>query len=322
MRLDVRLPACTAHPDTMAVAFCNACGRPICGRCLSVVPVAVQCPACRPIGAQRLPSRTAWLVGFLGGLWRRPWAVTFAAGLLLFLAVIALMPGLLRPVPPAAPQAIRKTTLRAPYLEKTFRLASLGDLLAARGAGSAARSYYKKALAACSAHLATEKNMYLRLQVRLGVGRLQAKSGQTQVATETFRAIIREARDRPATGVAHFYLGQLLEETAPDTEVELPHYRAALEHAQREGRAARGLDTIVSFVADEGEGGKSVYAVAALTDTLVRASGAMAEIAKRIEAITGEPVPAHPVGRVPMPRAQPQELEEPGADPLRIVPGE
>ena len=87
-RCTVALPTCSVHANEVAVAFCSGCGKAVCESCVTVAPVEVRCEQCRSTGTGLLPSQTAWLAGFLRGLWRRPWAMSFVIAAVVFAALI------------------------------------------------------------------------------------------------------------------------------------------------------------------------------------------------------------------------------------------
>ena len=320
-KLTVALPWCATHPDQFAVAFCGHCGRPICQACLTVTPVEPRCEQCRT--TDPAPPGGVWRSGLLRDVVRQRWAIVFTASAVLFVLLLFCLPGLLRAKAPAEPGFIRGTSLQTPYVEKAFRLRTTGDLYAAANRMEKARQRYREALAACRAHLEGEKRAPVRMQVELGVARLQEKAGDPDGAMATCQKLISEAAAAPAAGVAHFYLGRTYEVTRKDSARALEHYRAALKYADATSTGPlHALEKVLEFDEDKDAGGKTLYGIAALTDTQTSATALRADIIESIRRITGkEPEPAvagMPPGRAGTDEGAPQAEAD---DPLVIVRG-
>lgn len=199
-------------------------------------------------------------------------------------------------------------------------MGSIGDLYKARKKNDVAASYYLKAAEACERHMKQEKDSYLRLHVRLGIGRQRAKAGDLDAAISTLQNLIADAKNEPVVGAAHFYLGQVYEFQRKDNVKALAHYRIALGAAGGVDSFASPLDVFLDYESDHGAGGKSVYAVAALTDTITDANAARGKIVESIGNITGE---KNNVAVRPFPKTG--ETEKPAGpeneDPMIIIMG-
>jgi tetratricopeptide (TPR) repeat protein len=174
---------------------------------------------------------------------------------------------------------------------------------------------------ACRKHLEQEKDAYLRLQARLGIGRLQAKAGDLDAAIRTYDELIASAGTKPVAGVAHFRLGQIYEFQRKDKAKATEHYRYALQAANEKESMVGFVDAILDYHADDGAGGKRVYAIAALTDTMTSANAARAKIVQSLEALTGEKVDATAIGLLPKISKTEEPPEVVDKDPLVIIHG-
>ncbi|MFC1462111.1 tetratricopeptide repeat protein [Verrucomicrobiota bacterium] len=286
----VEMPTCRTHPDQLAVAFCGTCNAPLCGTCVTVVPTEARCAGCRPASDRVLENRGVWLTTFLAGLLRKPWAIALLVGSVLFVLLILFLPHTLEPSRPNVPEPLRGMPIEAPYLQKTFRLGSLGDLWQARERAALATGYFRRAAIACRKHVAQEKDAYLKLQARLGVARLQAKAGDYEEAVQTYEKLLAEPNPGPTAGVAQFRLGQIYEFKLKDPKRAVAHYRAALQYSRKAESLSGAVSAVLDFHADDGAGGKSVLAIASLTDTLSDAGAAHQKITESLARLTGKPV--------------------------------
>lgn len=326
--LAVELPKCAAHPDRFAIAFCGHCGQPACQSCLSVAPVEPRCAKCLPT-ACLLPSHGAWLAGFLRSLVRQRWALIFAAAAVVFTILLLCLPGLLKvktpePMVPGLTGGLMSATpLKAPYVEKAFRLRTTGDMYAARNRTQKAQDCYKRALAACRKHLESEKRSSVKLQVEMAIAGLQEKTGDPHGAIATLNKVTREAAAGPAAGVAHFYLGRTYEFSLKDTAKALENYRTALKHAApSHADITSGIEKLLEYDEDQGGGGRTVYGIAGLTDTHVDAAAVRGDIVEGIRRISGKKPDEDGetlIAAIAEPENEPPKVEE--ADPLVIVRG-
>lgn len=323
-RLEMSLPQCSLHPDKLAGIFCARCGQPVCQSCLTITPVEPRCAKCRDI-VDSLPTRGAWLAGFMRGLLRQRWALGFAAATAAFLVLLLFLPGLLRarPPEPAIQGIIGGEPLQAPYIEKSFRLRSLGNLYLAASRTDRAQDCYRRALAACRTHLEGEKRPHVRLQVKLAVARLEDKTGDPDGAIATCREVISEAAGGQAAGVAHFYLAATYEFALKDSARALENYRAALTFAESASADPfSGIEKMLEYDDNKSAGGRPVYGIAGLTDTHVSASAIRGEVTEAIRRLSGKkpddtqdkPTPETPDG-------EDQPPEGPEDDPLVIIRG-
>ena len=286
----VEMPTCRTHPDRIAVAFCASCNAPLCQACVTVVPTEARCAGCRSASDRVLVDQGVWFATFMKVLLAKPWAIALLVGIVLFVGLMFFLPQTLEPSKPNVPEPLRGMPIEAPYLEKTFRLGSLGDLWQARGRKKTARGYYRRAEVACRKHVAQEKDRYLKLQARLGVARFQFKAGKYEEAVKTYQALLSESGLGPIEGVAQFRLGQVYEFKLKKPKHAVAHYQAALRFSKKVESLSGASSTMLNFLADDGAGGKSVLAVASLTDTLSDAGAAHQKIKESLAKLTGKPV--------------------------------
>jgi tetratricopeptide (TPR) repeat protein len=277
-----------------------------------------------PSAYGRLPAHREWLAAFLLVLLCQRWVIAFLTAAFAFTLLTLFLPGLLSARPPASatPGSCSGQASRAPYLEKAFRLRTVGDLFLAANQQERAYGLYRRALAASMTHLEGETNAPLRLQVELGVALLQEKSGDADGATETLRKVISDAAGAPAAGVAHFYLGRIYEVARKDSGGALEHYEAALKYVT-EISPLDALGKACELLTDTSGGSRTAYGIAGLTATHASASALEGDISKSIRRITGKAPDKNRDGSAPSsPAPSDNKLPEATADdPLVIVQG-
>lgn len=257
-------PPCAFHRESDATGICGGCRRPVCRECIVPILGDVRCGRCRPRWARRLPSPLSATGSFLQTVLRRPWAAAVVLFFLIAGGTLVLMPNAFRPKEPALPDWLEDATLRAPLLQRAFRLIHAGNLFSDRHNPSRAERCYERALSACAAYNEVNPDSGHRTQVQLGIGRLLEKLNRLDEAAKLYREIL-EADSLHATGVAHYYLAQLSESTMKDPDAACAHYEMALQIVENEDAT---LDRLIEFYATDRVAARDLYSVAALTDTV------------------------------------------------------
>lgn len=283
---DPEIPACERHPSATVAGFCSDCGKPVCAECAMLSSKGIRCVQCVPAWQAKASPATREAIRALHAFFTARRTIVAFAGLLAFAAVLVFSPAILRPSDFEPPPAFARAGLRAPYLEKAYRLRIAGDTLSEAGDPGAAAGFYRRAEEACRTYLslggvpADQEPI-----VQLGLGRLQEKQGQTDKAMETYIRILTQHTQSASAGVAAFYVGRILEAEKSNTDSALGHYRQAYALASR-GAASAILDYHVA----EQEEKTHTYAVAALLDTATHPRAYAQRLAKAIERLSGKPV--------------------------------
>jgi uncharacterized membrane protein YhdT len=307
-------PPCALHRDTGASGICGRCRRPVCRECMVPILGDVRCGRCRRRWTRRLPSPVIATGSFLQTVLRRPWAAGVVLFFLIAGVILLLMPNAFRPKTPDLPDWLEEAALRAPLLQRAFRLSHAGSLFSNRNDSRRAEGCYERALSACGAYIEENPDAGHLLQVQLGIGRLLEKLDRPDEAANLYLQIVETGEDAiHAAGVAHFYLAQLHESTRKDPVTAHTHYERALQIVENEDAM---LDRLIEFYATDRVASRDLYSVAALTDTVTSPSAVLDEIFAGLERCRagGAALPEEPAFEGPESDVNPERVQRVGGE--------
>jgi len=279
------IPVCVNHPDRRASVFCASCGSPLCDECVVLSPSDARCGACRPAEERLISSRYLPVWVLLKTAFFRPWALGFLITLIVFAGLIVFVPGLTSPRAPELPDWAETMTYRCPYLEKAFRMRTIGDVWRDKGEKEAADKYYLGAITASEKYLLESPPDRIREQVLLGIGRIRERMGATNEAIALYEKVFNGSdASSSARGVAAYYLACIYEKVLNDRTKALDYYKTASAAATSDGGF---IDKFIDYHAGKQSEMRELYSIAALTDTATSASAFSMNIFEGIEKCSG-----------------------------------